>query len=223
MIRFLCPGCERKLAVADEKGGKVGSCPGCKTRFQIPDAVPAEDADVELGVTAEPPARQRPARSTGDDDSPRPRRRQPVEDDDDDIPEAEVARPKKKKRKKRRRDEEGSGLPLGLDWVTVAIIGAIVVALPIIGLSLVFAPLMFLGAGIGLLMTFAGRIWFLAVAFQDDSTQGVLCLMFPIYSLIYLVSNFDECKKPFFVEMAGLVIAVLAFCAGGFAGGPGKG
>ena len=36
MIRFSCPGCNAVYTVADEKGGKTGTCPKCQSRFQIP-------------------------------------------------------------------------------------------------------------------------------------------------------------------------------------------
>lgn len=230
MIRFLCPGCDKKLAVPDDKGGKVGACPTCKTRFQIPGAAPPDD-DVETGVTADPPLKRRPPRSDDDEapvrrrrtapndlvDEPPRRRRSEVsdDDDDDDIPDAEAARPRKKKKKKRRRSESGGGLPLGLDAYSLAMIGIFMIGLPLVGISFVFPPVSLLAMGIGWLASLVGGVWFLIVAFQDDSTQGILCLVVPAYSLVYLFLNWGETWRPFSLQMAGILISVLSMCCNG--------
>lgn len=236
MIRFLCPGCEKKLTVGDDKGGKVGTCPSCKTRFQIPEADPPVEERSEQRVTTESSSKRRSTRPSeddapvqrrrlaSDDDAAPPRRRPaPRDDDDDDIPDAEIDAPRRKKKKKKRRrsSSESSGLPLGLDYFWLALIGLLVLGLPIIGLSLIFPPAALAGLALGGLASFVGGIWFLMIAFQDDATQGILCLLIPMYSLIYLISNFEETKRPFCLQMAGTAISVFAICAGGaMAGGP---
>lgn len=216
MIQFLCPGCEKKLAVGNDKGGKIASCPKCKTRFQIPEADPN---DVEDRVTPEPPLKRRPTRSDPDDVPPRHREsRRPRHHnrDDDDLPDAEIERPRKKKRRKRRPSSEAGGfeLPLGLDVFWLAPIGALVIGLLLLGIGVIFPPLLFLATFFGGTVGSIGSIWFLVVAFQDDTTQGVLCLVVPVYSLFYALTNFEEVKRPFSLWMIGAGIAILSSCAG---------
>ena len=71
---------------------------------------------------------------------------------------------------------------------------------------------------LGWLIAFAGGIWFLVVAFQDDAIQGILCLFVPFYSLIYLITHFEEVKKPFLVQVVGTALALGGLCAGGIRG-----
>jgi len=48
-IRFACHLCGRPLHIKAELAGKIGRCPGCQQRFQIP----LRDAETSLPVEAE--------------------------------------------------------------------------------------------------------------------------------------------------------------------------
>lgn len=219
MIRFICPECDKHLTVSDEKAGKIATCPACKTRIIIPEAETRPQAD---SVTAEPPRRRpidddddrpvRRRRDDYDDENDPPRRRRSEVDDDDDFD-----RPRRRKRRRKRRRSEGflDNMPLGLDAFALILLGLVFMCLMLLGLSLLLPPLALLPMGIGFLMVAAGRVWFLVIVFQEDTTQGMLCLLIPIYGLIYLLQNFDEVKKPFFLDVGGIVIIVLSACAGG--------
>src|SRR5262249_1973391 len=84
------------------------------------------------------------------------------------------------------------------------------------GLAFVFPPLAFVPLVLGLLAMVAGGIWFLVIAFSDEVMHGILCLLCNLYSLYYLVTHFDECKNPFFLQLAGFALYMFAACAGGF-------
>jgi HEAT repeat protein len=102
-------------------------------------------------------------------------------------------------------------------------------ALGMIGLCIPLAIIAFFGstpAIIGIVamwivlitLSFWGGIWMLVVAFQEDATQGILCLFVPFYSLYYLVTRFGDCYRPFTVQMSALlVIPFLVIGAIGFA------
>jgi len=61
----------------------------------------------------------------------------------------------------------------------------------------------------GGLVTLAGGLWFLMVAFEEGIGWGLGCLLVPFVSLIFLVTHWDEAGKPFLVQLAGMVPFVL--------------
>jgi hypothetical protein len=64
------------------------------------------------------------------------------------------------------------------------------------------------------LVVAAGRIWFLTIAFSEDSTTGMLCMIVPFYSLYYFITNLEETWKPVVTEFVGGVLVMLAMCGG---------
>src|SRR5678816_1631751 len=56
MPRVPCPVCSRILNVPDAALGKIGSCPGCKHRFPIPDDLQLPP-DAAAAMVKEPVAR----------------------------------------------------------------------------------------------------------------------------------------------------------------------
>ncbi len=56
-IEFLCPGCNRRLRVADDFAGKQAVCPECRTAVVIPSAVPPAPQAADSGFGAHPPPR----------------------------------------------------------------------------------------------------------------------------------------------------------------------
>jgi DNA-directed RNA polymerase subunit RPC12/RpoP len=225
MIHFICPTCDKRLAVPDEKAGKIAVCPACQTRIIIPAAEPAPEA-----VTAEPPLKRRhaeaddePAPSSrrrrveaDDDDDERPRRRR-SDDDDDEIPDAEVDRPRRKKKRRRKRGGliKIRWMPFAFDPYLITMAGVIFTAIFLMALSLVVPQFGYVSLALGVCMYLSGRIWFLSVAFSDDSIQGMLCLWCGPYNFVYLCMNFEDTKRPFFVEMTGEFIAIFSIISSG--------
>jgi hypothetical protein len=228
MVHFICPTCDKRLAVPDEKAGKIAACPGCQTRIIIPAAEPPPEA-----VTAEPPPKRtrvedetapgppRRRHIDDDEDDERPQRRRREEDDDDeddDIPEGEVDRPrrrKKKRRRKRRALIRIRWVPFAFDPFMITMVTLIFAGLVLTTLSLVVPQFGYISLIMGACMYLFGRLWFLSVAFSDDSTQGMLCLWCGPYNYVYLAMNFEDTKRPFFVEITGSFIAIFSVVSSG--------
>ena len=66
--------------------------------------------------------------------------------------------------------------------------------------------IMFLAIGIYLI----GWIWFLVAAFRESIWWGLACLFIPIVQLIFLIVHWREARKPFFLQLLGLVIFIVA-------------
>jgi hypothetical protein len=207
MIRFQCPECDKKLGVKEALAGQMGVCPACKSKFRIPEA-PAPSEPVEDAVIVSPPPR-RP--------EPELRKRLPAEDDDEDPPEDEEEEEERAPRRKRRRRRRKSSSNQfgGMPVFAIALIGLGVFAALTVVLALIVPAAAAVPVYLGSVISFVGGIWFLVVAFQDSPTAGFLCMCVPFYSLVYLISNFEETKKPFFVYLVGIALSVAGSCAGG--------
>jgi hypothetical protein len=230
MIRLQCPGCRKNLGVKDELAGRLVACPQCKTKLRVPQPEPevdeleeVEDEVVESVTTAPrpgrrpPPPKTRPRDDDEDDEAPREavrRSRRPRDEEEDEEDEDEPRpRPARKRKKKRRVRRSGGGGGMGATFIAVGVVAAICIVMIVVSIFVPVVALvpMFLGWAIA----FAGGVWFLVCAFQDDAIQGILCLFVPFYSLIYLITHFEEVKKPFLVQVVGTVLAIAGGCAGG--------
>jgi hypothetical protein len=227
MIHLQCPYCHTKLAVKEAMAGRLGACPKCQNKVRIPQLetlAPDDLAEERVSATpkreavAQPP---RPARRFEEDDDDRPARprRRPIDDADDRADDDEPAPRRPRKRRKRRRRESSSSSAFGdFNPIWFALIGVAVIWIICFGLSFVFPLIALVPLGLGGLLSFAGLIWFLIVAFQDDVLAGVLCLFVPFYSLYYFISHFDETKAPFFTQLLGTLMMFTSMCAGGMSG-----
>lgn len=68
---------------------------------------------------------------------------------------------------------------------------------------------------IGLVIAFIGGIWFLIVAFNESILWGIGCLLVPFVSIVFLIMNFDESKKPFFINLGGIILVVIGMFLSG--------
>jgi hypothetical protein len=74
-------------------------------------------------------------------------------------------------------------------------------------------------AVLGYILAMVGGIWFLVVAFQESILWGLACMFIPFVGLVFLVMHFDRAAKPFFISLAGGILAGIgAALAGGAAG-----
>jgi len=87
------------------------------------------------------------------------------------------------------------GAAMGIKWAGVYIAGLFAIA---------FAAI------VGL----CGRIWFLMIAYSEDSTTGTLCLMLWPYSIYFLLTNLEETWKPFAIEILGGILVSFSLCGG---------
>jgi hypothetical protein len=179
---------------------------------------PIPVADVPAAVRPDPPL----AVPVVADDEPldavpaEPARRATDRDDED-------HRRRPRRRRRRRRSSGGFSWPTELipgvgNFVAIMIIiGALWVL--IAGLALLLPPLGIFLVLLGGLLAVVGQIWFLLVAFQDDFTTGLLCLLLPVYALIYLVTNQENAGPPFLVNLLGVLMAASGiWLLGGFGG-----
>ena len=60
--------------------------------------------------------------------------------------------------------------------------------------------------GIGAVLAFVGAIGVLLAAFRTGMLWGLALLLLSPLSLIYLVLYWQEAKRPFFLEMIGIII-----------------
>ena len=225
MIRLSCPRCQKQLGIKDELAGRLVACPKCQARIRVPQPEAKEleevdDAVVESISTAPRRGRRPPPHMTRRADeeedrreaAPRSRRLRDDEGDEEDEEEPRP-RPIRKRKKKRRGRRSGAAGGMGGALIALGVVAAVCLVMVVVS---IFVPaLAVVPIGLGWVISLAGGIWFLVCAFQDDVTQGLLCLFVPFYSLIYLISHFEEVKKPFFVQVIGVVLLMGGGCAGG--------
>jgi hypothetical protein len=54
-----------------------------------------------------------------------------------------------------------------------------------------------------------GTIWVLVIAFQEDSSNGILCLLVPFYEIYYTITRWQAAKGAFALRLAPAIIFVL--------------
>jgi DNA-directed RNA polymerase subunit RPC12/RpoP len=238
MIHLRCAKCHSKLAVQDALAGRLAACPKCHSKLRIPSPETAEEEEAPEDRISAAPKRESYSQSRRtrqpveeEDEEDRPRRRIEEDDEEDERPvrsrrrpieEAEVPaeddepRPRpRKKRRKRRRPRETSDFLANVNWFLVGLGGLAFIWIVSLGLAFAFPPFALVPMGLGWLLSMVGGVWFLIIAFQDDVTAGILCLLVPFYSVYYLITNFDSVKMPFFAQMLGLVMIMSSTCVAG--------
>jgi hypothetical protein len=234
--RIKCPKCQAPLEVpiltaaeeeeeiiteaAEEEAPKSRPAQGIKKGPPpLPRAPRDEDRDER---------KQRNRFQDDDDDEAPQRRRRPIDDDDEDDDRPRVRRrraeddweederPRSRRRKRNRRQNSLYASIFGnLSEGKVALIGfgVILLFLALSFISPVFALIPLLAS---VVLTLGGGIWFLVIVFKDNPVKGVLCMVIPLYSLFYLLSNFEEVKRPFFAQLAGVLLGFATTVAMGF-------
>ena len=64
---------------------------------------------------------------------------------------------------------------------------------------------------LGALLMIVGGIWLLVVAFKKSVWWGLGSLLIPFVSLIFVIMNWQVAKKPFLIQLAGVVLCVVAY------------
>lgn len=225
MIHVPCPGCNKKLGIAEKFAGRLVLCPACRTKVRVP--TPEQPAveeleeleeleEIEEVLPAGPP-RGGITKEAG----PRRPEPEPGYEDEEDRPRRRRRKIPKPRRRKLKYEQEGGifseGI-FGMEVFTVVMIGVALLSLPLLALSFVPAvgPIFaLLAMALGAILSMAGGIWLLIVAFSEDSTTGLLCLFVPFYMFYFILTEFETCKRPFFVYALGLILVVGASCAAG--------
>jgi hypothetical protein len=68
---------------------------------------------------------------------------------------------------------------------------------------------------IGSLVSLVGGIMFLIAAFKESIWWGLGSIFIPIVSLIFLFMHWSVAKRPFFINLAGLALIIIAMLLGG--------
>ena len=71
--------------------------------------------------------------------------------------------------------------------------------------------LAFIGFGIA----FIGAIGMLIAAFRESIWWGLGCLLFSPASLAFLILHWQDAKNPFFLQLLGVAVALVAVALGG--------
>ena len=63
---------------------------------------------------------------------------------------------------------------------------------------------------LGLVLLVIGGIWFIIAAFKEGILWGLGVLFVPFVSLVFLILGWPEAKRPFFLQLTGIGLIVLA-------------
>ncbi len=63
-----------------------------------------------------------------------------------------------------------------------------------------------------------GTIWLLCIAFREDFSQGLMCLLIPFYSLFYAMQRWQERRGPLGLSLAPVAWILLSLGIGGAVG-----
>jgi hypothetical protein len=208
-IRFECIGCGRAMKAPDAAAGKRARCPQCKTVQVVPEVAQPQEAgdlfglaDLERTATAAPVgngfpgfAQQPPPPLSSAAVAPPP----PGWSPDQVVVERAAPRRRSRPRPRYERERYSAGSS-GNMWLVLT---GIALLLGIGAFAVDAEGGLMLLVALGLILSFAGGIWFLVIAFQDSAMAGVLCLLVPFYSLYYLATNWDTTHRAFALQMVG--------------------
>jgi hypothetical protein len=63
---------------------------------------------------------------------------------------------------------------------------------------------------IGWVVCLVGGIWFLIEAFKESILWGLGCLFLGPVSIIFLIVHWQAAKRPFFLQLKGLAVILIA-------------
>ena len=206
-----CPHCRTACRIRPEWRGTTLACPSCARQFVVPaeqgsfTAQPSDETafcveDESERAVGTPPLDpyELDSRTAGIAD---------VEVDQGPYLERTTTSPKKKKRR--------GGSATFSDWGGSAAWGIAAAGTGVLVMfvvALVMPAVAMVAALIGVLVALCGGVWAIVTAFGEGVGCGLAYLFCPfgIYQLYFLVTRWDEMKRPFFLQMAGgLLIAPL--------------
>jgi len=146
---------------------------------------------------------------------------------EEDEEEDEPRRPARKRKKKRRNVQwtiPGRTSPLAIGgYCALGVLGLCFMLafasyfIPI--LAVIPAAVGALVMLAGLLLMLGGYLWFLLSAFQDEIIYGLACWLVPFFNLYYLITRFDQVRKPFLCGLIGFGLVTVGGCLGGLSQG----
>jgi len=61
---------------------------------------------------------------------------------------------------------------------------------------------------LGLVIALVGVVWLLVITFKTSVLWGFGSLFIPIVSLVFVAMHWDETKRPFLIQVVGVVLMV---------------
>jgi hypothetical protein len=215
MIRLTCPQCERKLVVKPEFAGRQAICPRCKAVMRVPEASAADDEPIEDFEQVEDPDGAKPRSQQITGNPPRPKRDDDSREEHDETSEDRPRKRRRRRKKKKKGDTLAALNFLGLDTITLIALGVCLVGFLFIPASFVFPPLIWIPLLISTVVSLVGYFWVVMIAYQDDTTQGMLCFCFAPHMLYYIFVNFEDTKQAGIIWIAGTVLQIAASVVAG--------
>jgi predicted Zn finger-like uncharacterized protein len=188
-IRVVCDHCQSELRVKDELAGKLVRCKSCAEATRVP----------------RPKSESRSATSGQEQIDDLDDWLEDEDDDEDDMP-AVIRRPKKTSKKQRRPAKPLFDFGKWIEKLATTDISAIILGLIAAVLFVMFLwgfvhppsrVWFFVGVwGSQLVIGLVTVVAFLGIAARENAVCLMLCLIFPIYSVWYLISRWEHTGKP---------------------------
>ena len=70
---------------------------------------------------------------------------------------------------------------------------------------------------IGGVMAVVGGVWVIVLAFRKSVMWGLLCLFVSPVAIYFAIKNWDIAKRPFLIEIAGIVLLFIGIALSGTA------
>jgi hypothetical protein len=70
---------------------------------------------------------------------------------------------------------------------------------------------------VGIVLSLIGGIWILVLAFRKSILWGLLCLFISPIAIVFAIQNWAIAKRPFLIEIAGVVLLILGAIVQGMA------
>jgi hypothetical protein len=70
----------------------------------------------------------------------------------------------------------------------------------------------------GYLVLVVGGLWMVIVAFQESVLWGIGCMVLPFLGLVFLFMYWQQAKRPFFLQLAGMALVLVGIVLGGTSG-----
>jgi hypothetical protein len=216
-----CPACKKRYEIDGKLAGKRSRCKECGEVFSIP--TPRAPGG---GLDAASPSGRATAsplpgywESVLEENEPASLKasRGPEQStfDQDDLPPPPHGAYPKPQRKSYARRSSSSNPNIGF---TIAGIYAALAILVVMGFYIwmaaakpgndrigqVFAITVVFMHGTALLMSLAGNIWMLVVAFKEKLAQGLFCLLVPCYAFYYIITRWEDTKGAFMLMLLPL-------------------
>jgi hypothetical protein len=67
---------------------------------------------------------------------------------------------------------------------------------------------------VGCLLGFLGSFWIIILGWQRNILWGVICFLIPVVQFVYIAAHWKESKEAFWLQIAGLVLVILAALTG---------